>query len=247
MIYLKSEFFYYNSFRKMINLNKIALISVVTGIVCMLIILTDILSGKKQNMKIMNFVWPITGLYAGLFALIAYFTIGRKYAVNKAMNMSEMKGMAMNKEQRPYWQSVLIGTLHCGAGCTLGDIIAETLMHFYPVELFGMRLYGAWVVDFIFAFFIGIIFQYNAIKPMKNLQPREALIAALKADTLSLTAWQVGMYGGMAIAVFIIFRQMLDASSVIFWFVMQIVMILGFFTAYPVNWWLIKTGIKERM
>lgn len=28
---------------------------------------------------------------------------------------------------------------------------------------------------------------------------------------------------------------------------MQIAMMCGFLTAYPVNWWLIKTGIKERM
>jgi hypothetical protein len=28
---------------------------------------------------------------------------------------------------------------------------------------------------------------------------------------------------------------------------MQIAMIFGFITSYPVNWWLIKSGIKERM
>ena len=28
---------------------------------------------------------------------------------------------------------------------------------------------------------------------------------------------------------------------------MQIAMICGFFTAYPVNWWLIKKKIKEEM
>jgi hypothetical protein len=28
---------------------------------------------------------------------------------------------------------------------------------------------------------------------------------------------------------------------------MQIAMLAGFITSYPVNWWLIKVGIKERM
>jgi len=28
---------------------------------------------------------------------------------------------------------------------------------------------------------------------------------------------------------------------------MQIAMLFGFLTAYPVNWWLIKKGIKEEM
>ena len=28
---------------------------------------------------------------------------------------------------------------------------------------------------------------------------------------------------------------------------MQIAMICGFVTAYPVNWWLIRAGLKEKM
>jgi hypothetical protein len=28
---------------------------------------------------------------------------------------------------------------------------------------------------------------------------------------------------------------------------MQIAMIAGFATSYPVNWWLITTGVKEKM
>ena len=33
---------------------------------------------------------------------------------------------------------------------------------------------------------------------MRNLSVGEGLVQAVKADTLSLTAWQVGMYGFMA-------------------------------------------------
>ncbi len=28
---------------------------------------------------------------------------------------------------------------------------------------------------------------------------------------------------------------------------MQIAMLLGFATSYPVNWWLVRKGIKEKM
>lgn len=28
---------------------------------------------------------------------------------------------------------------------------------------------------------------------------------------------------------------------------MQIGMVLGYFTSYPVNWWLIRKGVKEAM
>lgn len=82
---------------------------------------------------------------------------------------------------------------------------------------------------------------------MKHLSPKQALVAALKADTLSLTFWQIGMYGWMAIAVFAIFNHLLKASDPVFWLMMQIGMLAGFATAYPINWWLIKKGIKEAM
>ena len=73
------------------------------------------------------------------------------------------------------------------------------------------------------------------------------LVAALKADTLSLTAWQVGMYGWMAVATFLIFGRELDKADPVFWFMMQIAMLAGFLTSYPVNWWLVSAGIKEKM
>jgi hypothetical protein len=75
--------------------------------------------------------------------------------------------------------------------------------------------------------------------------------AALKADALSLTAWQIGMYGFMAFASLYCFRHVfgvrLEVDSVEFWIMMQIAMLCGFLTSYPVNWWLLRSGIKEMM
>ncbi len=118
-------------------------------------------------------------------------------------------------------------------------------------SIFPDKIFAVWVLDFIFAFAFGVAFQYFTIKPMRDLSPAQGLVQAVKADTLSLTAWQVGMYGFMAIAYFWIFGTLLgtrlEVDSVEFWFMMQIAMMFGFATAYPVNWWLVKSGIKERM
>ena len=43
----------------------VATISIITGFICTLIILIDILTGHKQYMMVMNFVWPITGFIRG--------------------------------------------------------------------------------------------------------------------------------------------------------------------------------------
>jgi hypothetical protein len=86
---------------------------------------------------------------------------------------------------------------------------------------------------------------------MRGLSVGEGLKQAVKADTLSLTAWQLGMYGFMALAHFYVFKHLLGArlqvNSFEFWFMMQIAMLAGFVTSYPVNWWLIRRGIKEAM
>ncbi len=164
-----------------------------------------------------------------------------------------------NKGETPFPVMVANGALHCGSGCTLGDIVAEWLVFAVPAiavwfgykSLFGDKIFAVWIVDYIFAYAFGIFFQYFTIAPMRGLSFGPGLVAAIKADTLSLAAWQVGMYGFMAFAYFYLFRTVLGAplqtNMVEFWFMMQIAMIFGFITTYPVNWWLIKSGIKERM
>jgi len=82
---------------------------------------------------------------------------------------------------------------------------------------------------------------------MKKLSVAEGLRAALKADTLSLTAWQVGMFGCMAVVTFGLLGRELPKTTPVFWFMMQVAMLLGFLTSYPVNAWLLRRGIKEAM
>jgi len=86
---------------------------------------------------------------------------------------------------------------------------------------------------------------------MRGLSPGKGLMQATKADFLSLTSWQIGMYGFMAFSHFYLFavvlNHKLEVASVEFWFLMQIAMVFGFLTSYPVNWWLIRRGIKEAM
>lgn len=157
-------------------------------------------------------------------------------------NMPGMKG-------RPRWQSVVLSTLHCGAGCTLADIIGEWFLFFVPVAIGGSILAGTWVVDYLLALAFGIGFQYAAIRGMERTLPRgEAIRRAAKADILSLTAWQAGMYGWMAVAIFALNGgEAMPRTSFVFWFTMQIAMACGFLVALPVNILLIRAGIKKGM
>lgn len=224
-------------------LTILALASLLVGAICAAWIAWDV-SRKPPHMKVMAVVWPLCALFGSIPLLLFYRRWGRTHG---------------HDEDVPYAVSVAKGTLHCGAGCSLGDIIAETSALWAPAVLipfglgwlFSERIFAGWAYDFVWAFALGIIFQYFAIVPMRQLSMGEGLKAAVKADAASLTAWQVGMYGLMAIAQFWFFPHTFgttpDAGTPVFWFAMQFAMIAGFVTAYPVNWWLISSGIKERM
>ena len=224
----------------------LSIVSLIVAGICSLIIAGDILAGHPQKMWIMNVVWPVTALYAGPLAVIAYFKAGRLSTKQSVQNAME-KGEENPGKKKPFWQQAAVGATHCGSGCTLGDLVAEWIVFFSPIVIFGHKIFGSWLLDFIVAYIFGVAFQYFTIKPMQNLSPGQGLWAAIKADTLSLTAWQVGMYGWMAIATFLIFGHEIEKTSPVFWFMMQIAMLAGFSTAFPVNWWLIKIGVKEAM
>ena len=63
----------------------------------------------------------------------------------------------------------------------------------------------------------------------------------------SIIAFQPGLFAGMFVYQELFFEHPLAKNTAGYWFLMQVAMILGFFTAYPVNGWLLKTGIKEKM
>jgi hypothetical protein len=227
-------------------LSFIATLSVALGLACALFVTGDLLRGNRQHMWIMNVVWPVTALWAGPLGLWAYVRYGRAGA-ERAFQQAQAHHEAPPNKTQPFAVLAGKGATHCGSGCTLGDVIAELLFLALPLTLFGQKIFGAWLYDLLFAFAFGIAFQYFTIKPMRKLSRAQGLKEALKADTLSLLAWQLGMYGWMAIATFAIFQRELDKGRPLFWFMMQIAMFFGFMTSYPVNRWLLQRGIKEKM
>ncbi len=74
-------------------------------------------------MAIMNWVWPITALYAGPLAVWGYYAWGKASA-------------------KPFAAGVAVDATHCGAGCTLGDIVGESLIFVTSVSI--SRAIAAW-------------------------------------------------------------------------------------------------------
>ncbi len=233
-------------------LQLLSWMALLLGFACALLVALDELK-NPQHMWIMNIVWPVNALYFGPVALWGYYRFGR-LSTHHAMMQEKQPGehgKPMPEKQKPFWAMAAVATSHCAAGCTLGDIIAESIIFAAALSFFGSvahhALYAKFILDFALAYALGIIFQYFTIVPMRKLGPAAGLWAALKADTLSLTAFEIGLFGWMALTSLVLFPHGLPTDSAAFWFMMQIGMIVGFFTSYPVNWWLLKIGWKEKM
>ena len=126
-------------------------------------------------------------------------------------------------------------------------LVRRVLVGIAALTIAGSDLWAKYALDFGFAYIAGIVFQYYSIAPMRGLSGWEGIKAALKADTISLIAFEVGMFAWMAFSSLVLFRSGLHATQAAYWFMMQIAMLFGFLSAYPMNWWLLRVGIKERM
>lgn len=238
------------------------------GIATALVIAVDVLR-RPQPMSIMNVTWPITGLYMPLVGWWAYARMGRAaprehaghqghagddhhaqadhaHADQQQHQHQHEHGHGHHHGDKPKWQSVFVSATHCGGGCTLGDVVTAPIATATGFALLGSAVLGHFALAFVGAYLFGVLFQYLPIRAMSDAGPAQALKDAIKADTLSLVAFQIGMYAWMLIALHGWMGE-LDAFTAPFWFMMQIAMLIGFATSYPANWILINRGIKHGM
>jgi len=123
---------------------------------------------------------------------------------------------------RPIFATITIATCHCGAGCVLGDIVGEWFVYRTGVTVGGSMLYAAFIIDFVLALLFGIVFQYFSIAPMARDYGWKTIARSIKADFLSLTFFEIGLFGWMAIFDLLIFDQKLGMNTATYWFMMQV-------------------------
>src|SRR5690242_5977805 len=97
-------------------LHSLASVSLALAVACAAVISVDEIR-RRQRMWIMNLVWPITALFGSVLWLVAYYVWGREQQTGR---------------NSPFPVVVGKGTSHCGAGCTLGDLVAEWTSFAFP-------------------------------------------------------------------------------------------------------------------
>src|SRR4051812_26801830 len=114
-------------------LRVLAWFYIALSIASSLIIAFDV-TRHRQKMWIMEPVWVISALYFSLVAV--YWYLRTRPALEKGSIHPRPDGDSDQTEE-PKPIQVAVATLHCGAGCALGDIIAENL-----VPAFGWQFAG---------------------------------------------------------------------------------------------------------
>lgn len=136
-------------------LHGLSIAYLLLGAVCAVIISFDE-RRHPQHMWIMNLVWPITALFGTGWILWQYFTYGRLATREKAHAAMHRGEEPPNKKLTPFPIMVANGALHCGSGCTLGDILAEWLVFAFPAiavafgwqSIFSEKMFAVWIVDY---------------------------------------------------------------------------------------------------
>ncbi len=140
------------------------------------------------------------------------------------------------------WRQVLGSTLHCVAGDDVGILtgtIIGSVIHMTPPAELGLEyLLG---FGFGWSIFQALFMHKEAggtyMKALKNTFLPELLsMNMLMAGMIPVMLWAKSVTGGDV-----------GPAKPLFWFIMSMALLVGFITAYPMNWWLVSNHLKHGM
>ena len=73
------------------------------------------------------------------------------------MSEEQHKRMMKEAKEHPKPSQTGVAASHCGAGCTLGDIVADFAVFGFALTLWGSDLWASFVIDYILAWLLGIV------------------------------------------------------------------------------------------
>lgn len=110
-----------------------------------------------------------------------------------------------------------------------------------------MRLWPEFIGDYVAAVAIGLAFRYFTEEAMGGRRAWSAMRRFLVGDLLSVSVFEFALLGWLALMEFMVFHETLQPSSPVFWLIVQIGSIIGFFAAWPPTLWLVRRGAKAEL
>lgn len=189
------------------------------------------LATRTPEMGVMKWGWVLVILYTGPVGLFVYL-----------LSCREPLAGTHAEYIAPLWKQAVGSTIHCVAGDATG-IIAGALIGASLHMSQALHLTIEYAAGFAFGLFV---FQALFTKLMMGGSYSEAVARTLLPEWLSMNALMAGMIPVMVIATAADVAAM-EPTSMRFWGVMSLAILVGSITAYPVNVWLVARGLKHGM
>lgn len=186
---------------------------------------------NNPELTVMKWGWLLVTLYTGPVGMALYI-----------LSCKEPGPKQHEAFIVPTWKQTLGSTIHCLAGDATGIIVAAAI-----TMALGLPMWVDVISEYVFGFAFGLlIFQALFMKRMLGGSYLMALRRSFMPEWLSMNAVMAGM---VPVMVILMSRDMtaMEPTSIRFWGVMSAATLVGFATAYPVNWWLVVTGLKHGM
>ncbi len=140
------------------------------------------------------------------------------------------------------WRQVLGSTMHCVAGDGVGILAGAVI-----ASVFHLSKATDIALEYALGFGFGwSIFQALFMRDMAGGSYTRALASTFFPELLSMNCLMAGMVPVMILAMKRAPASH-DPTGPAFWFVMSMALLVGFITAYPMNWWLVSRNMKHGM
>lgn len=140
------------------------------------------------------------------------------------------------------WRQVLGSTMHCVAGDGVGILAGAVI-----ASVFDLSKVTDITLEYLLGFGFGwAIFQAFFMQDEAGGSYARALSNTVLPELLSMNWLMAGMVPTMIMAKSYVPASS-DPSRPAFWFVMSLALLVGFVTAYPMNWWLVSNHMKHGM
>ena len=142
---------------------------------------------------------------------------------------------------RPLWKQGVGSTIHCVAGDATGIILAAVI-----TSLLGLPMWLDLIVEYATGFAFGLfVFQSLFMKNMMGGTYRENVRKSFMPEFISMNAMMAGMAPVMSLLMMGRDMRAMEPTQLLFWGVMSLGVMAGFFVAYPANVWMVSRQMKH--
>jgi hypothetical protein len=189
----------------------------------------NFVAGNPEE-PVMKWGWVLITLYMGPIALALY-----------VLSDKEPRPGEHAAFIRPLWKQGIGSTVHCIAGDATGIITAAVI-----TTALGLPMWIDLIVEYVAGFGFGLlIFQALFMKRMMGGSYRKALHSSFMPEWLSMNMMAAGMFPVMIVLMMGRDMRAMEPTEPQFWAAMSAGVIVGFFTAYPVNVWMVSKNLKH--